>query len=87
MHQSTDCRWLFTMATPSSRFPKAESPDAVVPTKFPLNRVLGRVLGDEHAVGTVARDQVTLGRSNNHACRRIVAASCLAADQIAQARL
>ena len=59
---------------------------AVVPTKFPRKRVLCRSAGDEHAVGTIARDQVALGRTNEHAGRGIVAAGCLAADQIPRAR-
>ena len=75
------------MATPSSRLPRAELPEAEVPTKLPLKSVRGRAAVDEHAVGAVAGDQVALRRADEDARRRIVAAGRLAADQVPDAPL
>ena len=53
-----------------------------MPTKLPLKQRLGGAVVDEHAVAAVARDQVALGRADEHARRGIVAAGRLTADEI-----
>src|SRR5579883_717777 len=50
--------------------------------EVPAHRVLGGPARNEHAVALVARDQVALGRTDDHALRGVVAAGHRAADQV-----
>ena len=56
----------WTIATPFCRLPKAALPEAVGADEVAAQLVLRGVLGDQHAVGVIAGDQVALGRR----CRR-----------------
>ncbi len=59
------------------RVPRGRGPDEIPAQLVPRGPAV-----DEHAIGAVARDQVALGRPDEHAGRGIVAARRLAADEV-----